>query len=77
MAELQQDICHTDEVAWHKHTTGSEIDLLKHKEPKAEIHKTKSRILHVYTNTNRATCLQRVFVNFLNHNINGFEKMIR
>ena len=36
LLELQKDICHTDEAAWHKHATSSKTGLLKDKEPKTE-----------------------------------------
>ena len=69
MTKLQKHICHTDEIAWHKHATSSKTDLLKHREPKTEQYRSE-----YYMYTNSATCLRIVFVNFLNHNINAFEK---
>ena len=41
MTERQQNMCHTNELAWHKHAMSRNTDLLKHEKPETETHRAE------------------------------------
>ena len=56
MTELQQNICHTDELAKHKHATKWNADPLKHEKPETLPHRAEY-YMYLITQTVQQTYL--------------------